>query len=105
MICRIIRGRGAVSRRSKSASCELTMLSLSQAPRLGGLHRAARIPFRGSSFTAGLHPPAATPQGLIACLVQAMELQYISLIPSPRFVAHHPSSVRDVRVLGVWLAL
>src|SRR5262249_3850041 len=26
------------------------------------------VPFRGSCFTPGLHPPAATPQRLIACL-------------------------------------
>jgi hypothetical protein len=50
----------------------LAMWSLSQVWHLGGLHRAAPVPFRGSSFTSGLHPPDATPQGLSACLIQAL---------------------------------
>src|SRR5919109_3403749 len=50
----------------------LAMWSLSQAWHLGGLHRAAPVPFRGSSFTSGLHPPDATPQGLSACPIQAL---------------------------------
>jgi hypothetical protein len=66
---------------------------MSQARRLGGLHRTAPVPVRGSSFTAGLHPPAATPQGLIACLYKRWSygvrktsfLINLSLIPSLRF--------------------
>ena len=96
--CRLLRGGGSVSRRltrfagTPKALCRtaeqltstgtapwvllcslrehefLTVLPLRQAGLLGGLHRAAPVPFRGSSFTAGEHPPAATPQGRIACL-------------------------------------
>ena len=35
---------------------------------LGGLHRAAPVPFTGSCFTTGLHPPVATPQRCVGCL-------------------------------------
>jgi hypothetical protein len=34
-----------------SSLCLLTVCILSQAPRLGGLHRTSRVPFRGSFFT------------------------------------------------------
>src|SRR5437762_3624434 len=80
--CRMLRGRGGVSRRSKSASFELTMLPLSQAWHLGGLHHAAPVPFRSSSFTAGLHPPAATLQRLAAYLYRRWGFPPI---PSLRF--------------------
>jgi hypothetical protein len=50
----------------------LALWSLSQAWHLGGLHRASPVPFRGSSFTSGLHPPDATPQGLSTCLIQVL---------------------------------
>jgi hypothetical protein len=43
--------------------CLLTMCILSQAGRLGGLHRASPVPFRGSFFTVGLHPPPLRPNG------------------------------------------
>jgi hypothetical protein len=45
----------------------LTVCILSQARLLGGLHRASPVPFRGSYFTSGLHPPDATPQRLTTC--------------------------------------
>jgi len=67
-VCRILRGRVRVSRGLKSAWFELTISPLSQARPLGGLHRAAPLPFRSSYFTAGLHPPMATLQRLEACL-------------------------------------
>src|SRR2546426_5395436 len=84
-ICRILRGRGHFSRRSKPALCVLTILSLSQAWPLGGLHRAAPVPFRGSSFTSGLHPLDATPQRLIAYLYRQRDFPSITFL---RFVAH-----------------
>src|SRR6266508_3682298 len=63
----------------------LTMHFLSQAPHLGGLHRASRVPFRASYFTPGLHPPGATAQGLIACLYRRRGFPPIT---SLRLVAH-----------------
>src|SRR5919197_3683013 len=39
----------------------------------------------GSSFTSGLHPPDATPQGLMAYLYRPWRFP---LMPSPRLVAH-----------------
>jgi hypothetical protein len=60
----------------------LTMYFLSQAPPLAGLHRGSRVPFRGSFFTAGLHPPVAMPQGLIAYWYKRRCFPHI---PSPRF--------------------
>jgi len=36
------------------------MRSLSQAPRLGGLHRTSRLPFKVSFFTSAEHPANAT---------------------------------------------
>jgi hypothetical protein len=62
---------------------------------LAALHRASPVPFRGSYFTAGLHPPAATPQGLPTRLFGSgnYEQRVHSFIPSPRFrVAPTPSS-------------
>ena len=50
--CRVCRVRGQLSRRLNPASRALTIASLSQAWRLGGLPRAAPVPFRGSSFTS-----------------------------------------------------
>src|SRR5262245_62363570 len=67
-LCRLLRDRGLLSRRLKLASFGLTVSPLSQAWPLGGLPRAAPVPFRGSSFTSGLHPPDATPQRLIVYL-------------------------------------
>jgi len=63
----------------------LTKCALSQAWRLGGLHRASPVPFRGSCFTSGLHLPDATPQGLIACLYKRRGFPPIT---SLRLVAH-----------------
>src|SRR5437773_3565688 len=83
--CRMLRGRGGISRRSKSASFELTVLPLSQAWHLGGLHRASPVPFRSSSFTADLHLPAATLQRLTAHLYGQWTFP---VIPSLCFVAH-----------------
>src|SRR5215204_4688902 len=84
-LCRIFRDRGYLSRRSKLASVGLTLLPLSQACPLGGLPRAAPVPFRGSSFISGLHPPDATPQRLTAYLYRRWDFPSI---PSLRFVAH-----------------
>jgi hypothetical protein len=84
-LCRLLRGRGIISRRLKPASFEFTMRLLSLAPRLGGLHRASWVPIRASSFTSGVHPPDATAHRLIACLYR---LWRFPRIPSVRFVAH-----------------
>ena len=59
-----------LARGCKAASFGLAMLLLRQAWRLGGLPRALPVPFRGSYFTAGLHPPTATPQRRPAGLYQ-----------------------------------
>jgi hypothetical protein len=95
-LCRILRGRGTLSRRLKLALFELTIVSLSQASLLGGLHRASRVPFRGSYFTSGLHPPDATPQRLIVYLYRQWRFP---LIPSLCFVAHPPWCT-NLRLLG-----
>jgi hypothetical protein len=63
----------------------LTVDILSQVRPLGGLHRAAPVPFRGSYFTLGLHPPSATPQGLTVFWYRRWTFP---VIPSPRLVAH-----------------
>src|SRR5688500_17926958 len=63
----------------------LTMHVLSQARLLGGLHRASPVPFRGSYFTSGLHPPDATPQRLTACLYRQWGFPPITPL---RLVAH-----------------
>jgi hypothetical protein len=84
-LCKILRGRGMLSRRLNPASFALTMRSLSQAPLLGGLQRASRVPFRASYFTPGVHPPGATAQRLTAYWYRQ---QGFPPIPSPRFVAH-----------------
>jgi hypothetical protein len=84
-LCRLLRGRGIISRRLKPASFEFTMRLLSLAPRLGGLHRASWVPFKASSFTSGVQPPDATAQRLIVCLYR---LWRFPRIPSVRFVAH-----------------
>src|SRR2546425_11342416 len=86
----MLRGRGGVSRRSKSASFALTLLPLSQAWHLGGLHRAAPVPFRASSFTPGLHPPGATAQRLAAYLYRRWTLQSFHLCASWRTGASRP---------------
>src|SRR5260370_11350529 len=83
--------RRVISRRSKPASLELTVLLLSQACRLGGLHRASTVPFRSSYFTSALHPADATLQRLIAYLYR---LRSFPLISSSHFVTHtcpHPT--------------
>jgi hypothetical protein len=72
------------------------MLPLSQAWPLGGLHRAAPVPFRGSSFTSGLHPPEATPQRLIASLYRRWDFPSI---PSLRFVAHAIGRLLSRRII------
>jgi hypothetical protein len=63
-----MRGRRGFSCRLKPASFELNMPFLSQARRLGGLHRASPLPFRDIYFASGLHPPDVTAQRLIAYL-------------------------------------
>jgi hypothetical protein len=72
----------------------LTKCALSQAWRLGGLHRASPVPFRGSCFTSGLHLPDATPQGLIACLYKRRGFPPIT---SLRLVAHSCPATSVVR--------
>src|SRR5882724_5858262 len=63
----------------------LTVHFLSQAGPLGRLPRASPVPFRGSFFTSGLHPPDATPQRLTACLYKRRGFPPIT---SLCFVAH-----------------
>jgi hypothetical protein len=70
---KLLRDRGAISRRSKPASFGLAILLLSQPRPLGGLPRASPIAFRVSYFTPTLHLVGATTQRLIARLAQAME--------------------------------
>jgi len=84
-IGRLLRGRGHFSRRAKPALCVLTLLSLSQAWPLGGLQRAAPVPFRASSFTPGQHRPGATAQRLVVCLYKQQDFPSITFL---RFVAH-----------------
>lgn len=91
-LCRILRDRGAISRRLKLTSFGLTLSPLSQARRLDGLHRVSPVPFRGSSFTSSLHPPDATPQRLIVCLYRLWGFPPIS---SWRFVAHEHRRLRE----------
>jgi len=93
----MLRGRGTISRRSKPASFELTVSPLSQAWRLGGLHRASRVPFRSSYFTAGLHLPVATLQRLTAHLYGRWTFP---VIPSLRFVAHKGQGALPIRGRG-----
>src|SRR5215475_15513642 len=90
-LSRILRGRGEVSRRLIPASFGLTLLPLSPAWPLGGLPRAAPVPFRASSFTFLLHPRNATAQRLIAYLHR---LWSFPLIPSQCFVAPYPGLLR-----------
>jgi hypothetical protein len=71
----------------------LALYFLSQARHLGGLHRAAPVPFRGSYFTLGLHPPSATPQGLTSYWYRGWDFPSI---PSPRFVAHKAEFLMQV---------
>src|SRR5947199_6973029 len=84
-LCRILRDRGSISRRSKSASFGLTLLHLNQARPLGGLHRTAPVPLLASYFTFSLHPLKATPRRFIARLYGP---RAFSSIPFFRFVAH-----------------
>jgi hypothetical protein len=63
----------------------LTLCVLSQARLLGGLPRAAPVPFRASSFSPGVHPPGATAQRPIACLYRPWRFP---LMTSLRLVAH-----------------
>src|SRR5262249_9920715 len=87
-----MRDRGGLSCRLKPASLELTMPFLSQARRLGGLHRASPLPFRASYFTSGLHPPdAAAAQRLTTYLYKQWSYRSSSFTHSifaPRG-AHH----------------
>src|SRR5262249_41003332 len=95
-VCRVLRGRSALSCRLRPASFGLTMRSLSQAPRLGGLHRASRLPFKVSFFTSAEHPANATTQRLIAHLIWAMETLVVidpCFISSSRLVAHALQSI------------
>jgi hypothetical protein len=71
-----MRGRGGLSCRLTPASPELTLLLLSQARPLDGLHRVAPLPFRTSYFTSGLHPPNATVQRLIAYLYKRRSYRF-----------------------------
>jgi hypothetical protein len=84
-LCRVLRGRGIISRRLKPASFDFTLRLLSLAPRLGGLHRASWVLIRASSFTFRVHPLNATAHRLIVCLYR---LWRFPRIPSVRFVAH-----------------
>src|SRR5262249_10085304 len=50
------------------------------------------VPFRGSCFTTGLHPPEVTPQRLVARLYGRQSYGFSpSLIPTSRLAAHIPS--------------
>jgi hypothetical protein len=73
----------------------LTMYFLSQAGRLGGLHRASPVPFRASYFTPRVHPLDATAQRLTAYWYRQWSFP---LIPSPRFVAHFMRGLLIVRI-------
>ena len=85
-LCKILRGRGKVSRRSIPASRALTMRSLSQARHFGGLHRTSP-----DLLGAALSP--------LTCIHQPLrpkgsspiwyKLWSYPLIASSRFVAHH----------------
>jgi len=88
-------GRRVISRRSLSASVSLTVLLLSQACRLGGLHRASTVPFRSNYFTSALHPADATLQRLVAYLYR---LRSFPLISSSRFRDVPTSSPRQTRL-------
>jgi hypothetical protein len=85
-LCKILRGRGKVSRRSNPASRALTMRSLSQARHLGGLHRTAP-----DLLGAAISPPACIhrmlrPKGSSPIWYK---LWSFPLIASLRLVAHH----------------
>src|SRR4051812_23952518 len=73
-----IPGGGWFSRRSIPASIALAMPSLRRAPRLGGLSRASRVPFRASSITAEEHPLAATAQRRIPCLYKGWSYRFVA---------------------------
>jgi len=90
-LCRVLRGGGTITRRSKSAWFGLALPSLRQAWLLDGLHRISPVPFRGSYFTAGLHPPVATPQRRMPCLYRSWGFRCPTAWPiaRPRFVAHN----------------
>src|SRR5262249_12877712 len=53
-------------------ACTLPSITTAPLPKtawlLGGLCHASPVPFRGSCFTVGLHPPTATPQQCIGHL-------------------------------------
>ena len=93
-LCRGLRGGVPIYRRLKPAWFELALSPLRQAWRLGGLHRASPVPFRGSCFTTGLHLPAATPQRRIACLYKRWSYRV-----STRF-AHSICALRGARRVG-----
>src|SRR5262249_24765188 len=95
-----MRGRGGLSCKLKPASFELTMPFLSQARRLGRLHRASPVPFRASYFTSGLHPPDATAQRLIACLYRLWSYRlspFTHSIFTPRGALVEQSSAERIR--------
>ena len=70
----------------------LTVVYLSQAPHLGGLHRTSRVHFRASYFTPTVHPVDATAQRLGACLVQAPEVypHSAATLRGAPFLPFHP---------------
>ena len=85
----------------------LTMRLLSQARRLGGLHRASPVPFRASYFTSEVPPSDTTAQRLTAYWYR---WRSFPLIPSPRFVAHlHRALLSEVhgkhQSIGVFEAI
>ena len=87
---------GEVSRRFKLASFELTMLSLSQAWRLGGLHRRIRAERVAFQYVSPLSPPNRT------CNFHCIRLsrsQLSSLRITPEivtFVRFHSFTFRNV---------
>ena len=86
-------------RRSKPASFELTMSLLCQAPPIGRLCRASRLPFRGSYFTVAGHPAAATPQRHTDCLYSQWGYGFMPIRPFPHhaFVTHSGVVLDEVR--------
>jgi hypothetical protein len=90
--CRIGRGRGAFSRWLNPASLALTLGPLSHTRPLGGLPRAAPVPFRASCFTATWPPVDATAQRRIAGLSRPWRLPSVHPRASGRTLIEAPSS-------------
>ena len=56
-LCRVLRDRGVISRRLTPTSLGLTIVCLSLARRLGGLHRASSVPLSGRLALTRQEPP------------------------------------------------